>query len=194
MILTNILKSNTMYVDETPTLALSPYQLTFYYEWMKNPLRNDYNLVFDRIITGDLCLQRLNQSLIRMLNDLYIWNSNVYNDSGKLYWKQRNLINENSTLINYYPHPIPDEDIEAFIAKPFNLEEDLIVRHYVLKLEDDKYRLIYILHHIIVDGLMFDELIDIILIITTASITHQNLTYQHKKNFIITCWQHIQPY
>ncbi|VTR51953.1 Uncharacterised protein [Serratia fonticola] len=35
-------------------ITLTPYQTIFYYEWLQDPDRSDYNIVIDNTIVGEI--------------------------------------------------------------------------------------------------------------------------------------------
>ncbi|CAA7392447.1 hypothetical protein [Chryseobacterium fistulae] len=58
-------------------IKLTPYQESFYNEWMLNPSRSDYNMVLDQSMSGTLDIERLNSSLVKFINNHLLMNSNV---------------------------------------------------------------------------------------------------------------------
>ncbi len=139
--------------EELSNLELTPYQRIFYNEWLLNPLSSDYNLVIDNVLTGDLDIDRHNKSLIRFVNENLLISSNVAEKDGKLYWAQRTPIADTDTLIKYYPDGLSEEELLADVVKPFDLENELLVRFYVIKQGAQSFRCIYIFQHILGDGL-----------------------------------------
>jgi amino acid adenylation domain-containing protein len=140
---------------ETPVpskVELTPYQATFYYEWLLNPDRYDYNIVEDRILEGKVSPERLNYGIIRLLNDYFLFNCNVAEDNDRLFWKQREPVPNEAEIVRYFDQPLADEELFSLIVKPFDLENDLLVRYFLIKLSDTRYRYISCVHHIIIDG------------------------------------------
>ncbi|RMZ58567.1 amino acid adenylation domain-containing protein [Chryseobacterium nematophagum] len=141
-------------------IKLTPYQESFYHEWMLNPLRSDYNMTFDQSMSGFLDIERLNASLIKLINNHLLMNSNVVDISDELYWKNRPLLSEDSQVLQYFPHELSREELLDLVLQPFDLEKDQLVRFYAIQLNDGRYRIVYVFSHIIVDGLSTNSLYD----------------------------------
>ncbi|MDR0720910.1 MAG: AMP-binding protein, partial [Treponema sp.] len=140
---------------ETPVPAeveLTPYQAIFYYEWLLNPVRYDYNIVEDRILDGKVSPERLNDAMIRLLNEYFLFNCNVIEDNDRLYWKRRENIPGGAEVVRYFDRPLTDEELFPLIVKPFDLKKDFLVRYFLIKLSESQYRYISCVHHIIIDG------------------------------------------
>ncbi|MDR3122169.1 MAG: AMP-binding protein [Treponema sp.] len=133
-------------------VELTPYQAIFYYEWLLNPARYDYNIVEDRILEGKFSPEKLNNAMIRMFNDYFLFNCNVAEDNDRLYWKKRDDIPVNAEIVRYFDQPLADEDLFSLIAKPFDLKNDFLFRYFLIKLSDSRYRYVSCVHHIIIDG------------------------------------------
>ncbi|WP_162033938.1 AMP-binding protein, partial [Chryseobacterium potabilaquae] len=138
-------------------MNITPYQEFFYHEWMLNPLRSDYNIVLDQSMSGILDIKRLNASLVRFVNNYLLINSNVLNISGELFWKSRPLLSEDAPILTYFPEELSKEELLSLALQPFDLEKDQLIRFYAIQLNDGKYRIIYVISHIIVDGLSADS-------------------------------------
>lgn len=132
---------------------LTPYQATFYHEWMLNPSRSDYNIIMDQSMSGPMDIERLNTSLVRFINNHLLANSNVINQSDELFWKQRPPLSEDTQILNFLCQEPSQEEILRFALHPFDLEKDQLFRFYAIKLNNDRHRIIYIAPHILVDGL-----------------------------------------
>ncbi|WP_162033447.1 condensation domain-containing protein, partial [Chryseobacterium potabilaquae] len=134
-------------------IKLTPYQEFFYYEWILNPLRSDYNMTFDQSICGVLDIERLNASLVRFVNNYLLINSNVINNSGDLFWKSRPLLSEDARILTYFPQELNSKELLSLVLQPFDLEKDQLVRFYAIQLNERTYRIVYVFSHIVVDGL-----------------------------------------
>ncbi|CAA7391269.1 hypothetical protein [Chryseobacterium fistulae] len=99
-------------------IKLTPYQESFYHEWMLHPLRSDYNLVLDQSISGVLDIERLNTSLVRFVNNYLLINSNVLNISGELFWKSRPLLSEDVPILTYFPQEPSEEELLSLALQP----------------------------------------------------------------------------
>ncbi|CAA7392461.1 non-ribosomal peptide synthetase [Chryseobacterium fistulae] len=143
-------------------VKLTPYQESFYNEWMLNPSRNDYNIVLDQSMSGVLDIDRLNSSLVRFINNNLLINSNVLNTSNELVWKRRPLLSEDAPLLTFFSKEPSPEQLLSLALQPFDLENDQLMRFYAIKLDEGKYRIIYVCSHILADGLsgnaFYDEM------------------------------------
>ncbi|RNA62516.1 amino acid adenylation domain-containing protein [Chryseobacterium nematophagum] len=141
-------------------IKLTPYQESFYNEWMLHPLRSDYNIVLDQSMSGFLDIERLNSSLVRFVNNHLLMNSNVVNTSDELFWKSRPLLSEDTQLVTYFSQEPSKEELLSLALQAFDLEKDQLVRFYAVNLNDGRYRIIYIFSHIVVDGLSGNSVYD----------------------------------
>ncbi|RNA61469.1 amino acid adenylation domain-containing protein [Chryseobacterium nematophagum] len=153
-------------------IKLTPYQESFYHEWMLNPSRSDYNMTFDQSMSGVLDIERLNASLIKLINSHLLMNSNVVDISDELYWKNRPLLSEDTQVLKYFPQELSREELLDLVLQPFDLEKDQLVRFYAIQLNDGRYRIVYVFSHIIVDGL------------STNSLYDETSTYYNDPNYI----------
>lgn len=85
-------------------ILLSPYSQIFYNEWMLNPDRSDYNIVFDQTINGALKVKQFKLAIERFVSDHLLLNSHVQvkiekefytRDNKQLFW----VNNKNSSRI-----------------------------------------------------------------------------------------------
>ena len=136
-------------------LRLTPYQEIFYYEWLQDPSRNDYNLVMDNTLSGNLDIDQFRTSLDRLINEHFIFSHNIENQPDGLYWKQRKPA---TNALIYHPEELPDSEIYQIVSEPFDLENDLYIRIHLIKLNDTTHRIIFIFPHIAIDGLSTDEM------------------------------------
>ena len=132
---------------------LTSFQKIFYYEWILNPLRTDYNLVADWTLEGYLDIKRLNQSLIRFVNEHLLMHCNVLSKDNELFWTERELLSQAHDILEVYSGNITEYDLLSIISKPFNIENDQLIRFVLVNYENGKYRFITIIQHIIIDGL-----------------------------------------
>ncbi|AZL16326.1 non-ribosomal peptide synthetase [Rickettsiales endosymbiont of Stachyamoeba lipophora] len=137
-------------------IPLSPYSQSFYIEGKLNPCRNDYNIVFDQTLSGDLNVSKLCRIIRRFISSYLVFNSHIKNEDSELFWVQNNNINE----LDFFHDPITTEHIAQYIKQPFNLEEGPLYRFGLVKLNNNEYRLIIILHHLLIEGLTFNNFLD----------------------------------
>ncbi len=129
------------------SIPLSPFQSVFYFEWKLNPQRTDYHMVIDQNIEGEINYKKLNNCLKNMIKDIFIFNAHVVEINEKFYWKKNNEVLD----LEYFDKNINSE-IKIFLQREFNLESGPLYRYGLFKIDENKYRLIYILHHAIIDG------------------------------------------
>ena len=118
---------------KTLLLELTPYQKTFYNEWLLHPERSDYNMVLDQVLTGELDITRLNNAVKRTINEHLLISSNIIKDQEKVFWKRRNKLDDDADVISYYEGNLSDEEILKMVQQPFNLENDLLIRAFLIK-------------------------------------------------------------
>lgn len=138
---------------------LTPYQSIFYYEWLSNPLRTDYNIVTDNIISGELNIKKLFESFKKIVNDNFVFDNYIVNNDDGIYWQRRESTSE-ETLFVYHDHSLSNEEISQLVSEPFNLEEDIPARAHVILIGHQQYRVIFVFHHILVDGVSTQEFWD----------------------------------
>jgi len=136
---------------------LTPYQSIFYYEWLNNPSRSDYNIVIDNTVTGKLNPQRYNESFEQLLNEHFITRHVIKDTKQGLCWQ---LVEPIVNLTTFHETPLTDEQIYALVTEPFDLHHGPLVRIHLIKLADERYRMIFIFHHIVVDGISTAEIWD----------------------------------
>ena len=133
----------------------SPYTKIFYIEYQLDPLRSDYNIVFDQTIVGDINIIRLEQALTRLVEDHILLNSHLSFYDDELYWEK------NSTI---YPLTVYENNLnqEAFVKSSFNLEQGPLYRFALFKNKEEAYDLIIVLHHVLIDGSSMDEFVGLV--------------------------------
>ncbi|RKS87567.1 non-ribosomal peptide synthase protein (TIGR01720 family)/amino acid adenylation domain-containing protein [Orbus hercynius] len=139
------------------SIKLTPYQSIFYYEWLNNPSRSDYNVVIDNTVTGKLDQQRYNDSFEQLLNEHFITRHVVQDTEHGLCWQ---LIEPVVNLTVFHDQPLTDEQIYALVTEPFDLHQGPLVRIHLIKLNEERYRMLFIFHHIVVDGISTEEIWD----------------------------------
>jgi amino acid adenylation domain-containing protein len=144
--------------DDAPQDApeLTPYQKIFYYEWLLDRNRWDYNIVDERAFSREdpweFPVEKMNHTLHRLVKSSFILSSVVSPEDGTLRWKAREPLPTDFRLLTYIDHPLTDVEIFPLISKPFDLEKDLPVRYFLIKISEKSYRFIFVTHHIVMDG------------------------------------------
>ncbi|WP_392562287.1 amino acid adenylation domain-containing protein [Orbus sturtevantii] len=170
---------------------LTPYQSIFYYEWLNNPSRSDYNIVIDNTLTGKLDKHKYNNSFERLLNEHFITRHVITDTEEGLCWQR---IDSAINITSFHENPLSDEQIYLLVTQPFDLHHGPLVRIHLIKLADECHRMILIFHHIVVDGISTAEIWDkwrklyngidyLVPSLSQQTIMHQNL-YQYFENLL----------
>ena len=75
-------------------IKLNSFQKTFYFEWLQDNSKADYNLIIDMDLHGEISPERLNRVITRFVNEHLLYNSNVRYINGDYYWISRSCLNE----------------------------------------------------------------------------------------------------
>ncbi|WP_223600114.1 AMP-binding protein, partial [Chryseobacterium sp. GVT01B] len=134
-------------------LKLTPYQEVFYDNWKLNPLKGDPHIILDQTFSGTIDIERLNISLVRFVNHNLLVNSNIVKVDGELFWKSKVQLSDTTPLLVSLPNQTDYEELLKLVLKPFDLENDLLSRFYIIKQDDGKYRIIYVFSSILIDRL-----------------------------------------
>mgnify|MGYP000098976600 FL=1 len=145
-------KSTDVTEEVTGEALVSPYSYIFYNEWKLNQDQTDYNVVFDQSLEGEINVQTLNEAIKRFVNDHIIFNSHIEDRGGKLYWVKNYKIHE----LDYFKNKLSDNDILKYISRAFDLEGGPLYRFGLIKISNNKSRIVIVLHHIIIDGGAFN--------------------------------------
>lgn len=130
-------------------IPLSPYNIQFYTGWKYNPERIDDVILSDQYLEGNLDVERFNNAFKRFIGDYLLCNSHIEENSGKLFWVKNNKI----FGIDHFKKPLTNSEIFSYIKKSFNLEKGPLYRIALINYDFRKYRLIMIMHHIIINGI-----------------------------------------
>ncbi|MFD1260465.1 non-ribosomal peptide synthetase [Entomomonas asaccharolytica] len=136
-------------------IKLTPYQSIFYYEWLSNPLRSDYNIVIDNTVLGEVDVKKFTASFNKIFNEHFITRHTISNEAEGICWIPSPPV-QNS--VTYYDQPLSDEELYEIVTSPFNLEKDLLARIHLIKLANEQYRLLFVFHHVVVDGISTQEI------------------------------------
>lgn len=149
-------KENNLQIDDRNQLykiPLSPYSIIFYNEWLIARNRSDYNIAFDQNLQGSLDKNRLKNAIKRFLSDYIILNSHVKSIEGKLYW----IRNIQASELEYLDKEETKQGIYNYISSSFDLEKGPLCRFRLIKNSENNYRLVWVLHHIIIGGYSFNH-------------------------------------
>lgn len=129
-------------------LISSPYSKIFYNEWSLNPHTSDYNIVFHQDLRGDIDISNLENALSRFVKENVLVNSHLISEDEELFWVE----NKQVTPLKFFNSPLPPSEIISLIEEPFNLLEGPLYRFYLIKTKLKQYKIIIVLHHLIIDG------------------------------------------
>ncbi len=153
-------------------IKLSPYHKIFYNEWQLDPSSSKYNIVFDQTFSKTLDVPKLTFALERFVAEHFIINSHIIEDDNELYW----VSNTQSCILEHFDSYLSPQ-IYEYVSRPFDLRSSPLYRFAIFNEFDGKYRLILVLHHIIIDGNSFDEFI--------MKISHYYNNIEYKNNINI---------
>lgn len=155
------------------TIRLSPYHKIFYNEWKIDHNSNIYNIVFDQTLTQNLDIERLKNALYRFIKDHLIFNSHISEeDDEETYW----VVNNQIKFLEEFKS---DEGIYEYVSQPFDLTKGCLYRFGLFK-QGINYRLIIVLHHIVIDGSKGDPIIKKISHYYNHENYKDNKTYQQQ--------------
>ena len=133
-------------------IKLSPYAKIFYTEWLLDPRSYRYNVSYAQILHGELNECRLRKALIRYINDHLLLNSHIQDINGEPYWIKNSYIEE----LEYIDYPLDDTELLSYATKSFDLYNGPLYRFKLIRLSDNKYKFIVVLHHLVMDGSSLD--------------------------------------
>jgi surfactin family lipopeptide synthetase A len=134
-------------------IKLSPYHEIFCNEWKLNPQSSDYNIVVDNEMHGELDAARLGKALHRLSNDYFLLHSNIKEINGSFYWVAQP---DKYSTLDYFEKTLSEEALLTYVKAPFDLTTDALMRVALVKLADAHFRLIVVVHHVIMDGAKID--------------------------------------
>lgn len=137
-------------------MPLLPYHRIFYNEWKINPHNYNYNIVFDQTVDRNLNLFKFKGALYRFVSEHLLLNSHIKQINNQLYW----IKNEMDVQIQHFPlNTYKEKDIRKFVSITFNLEIGPLYRFAIFENSNGTYRLLIVMHHIIIDGNNFTNFI-----------------------------------
>ncbi|MCP4180514.1 MAG: amino acid adenylation domain-containing protein [bacterium] len=125
----------------------------------ENPVYHNVPLILE--ITGRMNNNKIENSLNCVIGNHSILTANFFTENGVLF--RGNNTKKLELEIQEIGNISKDILVETFINKPFDLENDLLIRAMMLSDNDKKHMLVICLHHIVCDkkslSLLFDEMI-----------------------------------
>ncbi len=116
-----------------------------------------YNMVAAFKVAGNFHTDKLSNAVSKLISENEILRTNFIEKRGEVYQKVKQLQEVNFTLstlqttedkVEYY--------IEKYINKPFDLEDDLLLRMLLIQTGTNTSTLVFCTHHIIMDGISLE--------------------------------------
>lgn len=139
-------------------ILLSPYQQTFYHDWILNSCSSKYNITFDQTLSNNLNPQKLTNALQKMISEVLIFNSHIKKTAKGYVWNKNSRIEELKIINKEHDYNY----ILNLIKTPFNLNTGPLYRFLLFYQLDGSYRFIITIHHILIDGMNFNNLLELI--------------------------------
>jgi len=171
----------------TTLIKLSPYHEIFYNEWKLNPQRSDYNIVIDNEMQGELDPIRLDQALQRLSEDYFLLQSSVKEIDGLYYWVPRP---DKHIKLDYFDTLLSHNELLAYVKAPFDLTTDALLRAALVKLEDKHFRIVIVVHHLIMDGAKVDFMAETLPRYYNEETYHFNVTIEDQCRKLHDLTQH----
>ena len=126
-------------------IPLSPYSIIFWLEHQLQPSRLDYHLIFDQDLKGRLDASRLQRAIDLLIASNPLFSSHVIEQDGECVW----CMNTCSIDLQVFDNL---KRLNRYIMQPFDLAEGPLCRFGLIEYEKNHYRLIFTVHHIVLDG------------------------------------------
>ena len=136
-------------------IKTSPYTEVFYNEYQINPGRSDYNITFGQLITRQLDVDRLRNALARLVEEHIILNSHLCQQGEELYWTK------NTEIFPLQCFDFTGHQAE-FVKEPFDLQLGPLYRFGLFSIDENRYELILVLHHALIDGRKYDQFLGLV--------------------------------
>ncbi|WP_428741192.1 amino acid adenylation domain-containing protein [Tenacibaculum sp.] len=116
-----------------------------------------YNMVAAFKVEGNIDSNKINKAVDKLISENEILRTNFIEKRGEIYQKVKQIQEVNFTLstlqttedkVEYY--------IEKYINKPFDLEDDLLLRMLLIQTGINTSTLVFCTHHIIMDGISLE--------------------------------------
>lgn len=116
-----------------------------------------YNMVAAFEVEGSIHIDRIEHSILKLMVENEILRTNFIEKKGQVYQKIKSVQDlDFSVLVIQKNKDEASEDIKRYINKPFNLEDDLLLRIMVIQTSKNTSILVFCTHHIIVDGISLE--------------------------------------
>jgi amino acid adenylation domain-containing protein len=116
-----------------------------------------YNMSAGYRIEGTIDLEKINASVNQIIEKFEVLRTNFVEVNGIPYQKINAVENVKLQVKKYqFENGVSDEIVEDLVNSEFNLENDLLLRFYLLELSANKNLLLFSTHHIIMDGVSLE--------------------------------------
>lgn len=141
------LLENKNNIDASTIIRATPYARPFWEYHKIYPNGTDYNISFIQDISGDLDIRKLENAFKRMLSEIVVMGCNLKERDNELFWVYGAY--DNNFIIKCLNS---EADVSEFSLKPIDIEKECLVRVAVYIENNTHYRLILVLHHLLLDG------------------------------------------
>ena len=135
-------------------LKAAQYILLFWYEYLLNPKRYDYNVKFVQDIDGLFDIKTFKKVLNLFVKNHGVFNYHFQEHDNQLFWVQNKTIDELALVDN------SKKAIDAFLNAPFELEKGPLYRFGVVVKDKDQYKILIVLHHALISGSQYPSFIN----------------------------------
>lgn len=176
-----------MDISSNIQIPASNYLEPFWKHWKIYPKQTNRNLFGIYTYSGKIDNQRLKKAIQCLSNHNYNLRSFFTESNNQLEW---NICENLATKLVTYATNSPQERkllMENLISKPLNLTQSPLFRFYLIDhKENQQSTLLFIIHHIILDGIQFDNLIKELELYYHSENSNQNtLLINHELGFYI---------
>ncbi len=135
--------------DPKPYYPLTPAQRNIWLAAQQEELSIAYNMSAQFVLTGNLDQEKFAQALTNMVRDHEILRTNFIERKGESFQFIRPYESLNLSKLVITDTSLSSTD---WANRPFDLEEDLLLRCRLQEVAQDQYQFIFSTHHLIMDG------------------------------------------
>jgi len=136
--------------DEREYYPVTKEQLSMYLSYEINPESIGFNVPCAYLIKGKLKKEQLEKAFKDLINKHEILRTSFVKVDGKVMQKINDYSNFKIVYLENKGQTI--EEVREYFVKPFNLEEDSLIRAAILNKNEEEHILFLDIHHIVVDG------------------------------------------
>lgn len=148
-----------MKVDSLVELPISEYLKPFWQHWKIYPRQTNRHLYGIYFYPYKLDKEKLKYAVQNLVNSNYNLRFNFVEENNELKWLIKPQISAKVTTYSTSSSSEREVLINTLISRPFNLSKENLYRFYLIEHSDDERSILLIVfHHIIIDGVLFDDL------------------------------------